>query len=624
MILSSMRHGIFSGIFLGILVLGGFGLMLSDWGGFFRNGVTKTDVVVIDGHPIKASEFDHIVRRMLQGQNISTSDAYKAGFIDKILKQEVMTRLLRKAAFDHGITPDDRTVANKLHTLLTPIAGESGDMKQALARVLQAQGLRESELVESIRNDIGTGLLRETIGEGIYVPSAMTKAYYQWNMEERSIKYVSLSEKSIDVGTPDEATLEHFYDSIKAAYSIPETRDVTLGVIDPSVLVKHAAVTDDQVKSFYDKNKDDYALPETRALEQAVLKSEKEASDVLKAAEDSKNLKAAVTKVTGKADAFNKGNFDEKSLPDQISQPAFEAKTGDFVGPVQSPLGWHVIYVSAINEPGYKSFDSVKAQIRDDLTHNGANDELYEITNQIEDRLAEGEKLEDIAGEFKMKTVKLGKIQTGANIAAIDEYGADKDKIQKAIIATKAGESSPLSEISGGKMFTVHVNSIDASHPKDLKDVKAEVVAKWTEVEKRRKLMVRALDITQSLDDKKTTLEKVAKDFGTSIESGKAVRGSAPPSGITKEGVAQIMNANTAKAIAIPGESGMTIVTIDKVELPQKTPTASELSDIEKNLKLDLQEERFVSYINNVEHRYPVKTNHELLDRLYGQVQTDQ
>ena len=49
MLLRSMRKGFFSALFLGLLVAGAAGLMLSDWNGFFRNGVTTTDVAKVDG-----------------------------------------------------------------------------------------------------------------------------------------------------------------------------------------------------------------------------------------------------------------------------------------------------------------------------------------------------------------------------------------------------------------------------------------------------------------------------------------------------------------------------------------------------------------------------------------------
>ena len=624
MFLNSMRHGIFSGIFLAILILGGFGLMLSDWGGFFKNGIHRTDVASIDGHAIHAQEFDHVVRQSLKGQNMSTADAYRAGLIDRILKNEIMARLLRKASYNYGIVASDAVVADHIKKVLEPVAGPGGDMKQALARVLQMQGSSERDFVESLRNDLSTSLLRDTIGGGIYVPASMTKSFYEWNLEERSIKYVVVPESSVEIAAPDDKALAAFYDTIKTQFSIPETRNVTIAILDPSLLVEKTTVTDDQIKKYYDEHPKDYAQPLTKSLELATLKTEEEAKNVLKNAQASKDLKAAVTKVTGSASAYSKGdNFQEKSLPEEVSKPVFAAKQGEFVGPLQSPLGWHVILVGATKEPTFIAFDKVKDQIKQDLTKGSSSDALYDVTNKIEDRLAGGEAPSDMAQEFKMKIIKLQNIDSKSTPSELKEFGADQAHIIQAAFTAAENESSPLSDLKNGKMFTAHVDKVIPARAKDLKDVHAEVVAKWMDANKRKKLLVKALDITQQLDDKKTTLDKIAETAKTKIQSGTVVRGSAPPAGITKEGVTQVMSTDPSKSLAIPNDKGITIVTVEKVTLPEKTPTATELTNIEKNLSLDLQEERFVSFVNNVERAGKVKINEPLLEQMYGQQQAE-
>lgn len=626
MFLSSMRTGIFSGVFLGVLLLGGVGLILSDHGNFFQDGYGKTDVIVIGGQPIKTMEFDRIVKNTLQGQNISASDAYKAGYIDRIAQNEVVTRLFRKAAYDLGIIADDKTVAAQVQKSLAPLAGPDGDLKAALQKLLQAQGLRESDLVESMRNDISTGLLRQTIGDGVYVSSGMSKALYQWNMEERTISYVTIPASSIKIDAPSNEALTSFYDNIKSEYSIPESKNVTVGILDPKQLVAKTEVTEEKVKAFYDSNKSDFESLETRTLEQAVFKTEKEANDVLASAKSSKDLKAAVISVTGNSSALNAdSNFDEKSLPEELSKPVFTAKIGDLVGPFKTALGYHVIMVKSKQDAGLKPYDSVKAQIKKELSETASSDALFEITNQIEDRLAEGEKLENMADEFKIRIINLNNV-TAANTTspALADYDKDQSKILQTAATTNENESSPLSEIAGGKMFTVHVNDVTPAKAKDLKDVKADVVAKWMALEKRRKLLATALEITQKMDEGKATLQIVANDYNTTPRSAKIVRGSTPPEGFSKPSITQIMDADKSKAVAIPDIENIKVVKIEKVSIPDKTPSASELTDVQKNLSLDLQEDRFVSLINYIQKNAKVVVNRDLIDRMYGEASTEQ
>ncbi len=612
MFLSSMRTGIFSGLFLTILLLGGVGLMLSDWGGFFHNGVGKTDVVQIDGKPLKAVEFDQIVRRSLQGQNMTSSEAYQAGIIDKIMQQEVMRRLLYKASKEYGIVPSDTSVARQLNQILEPVAGASGDKKEALQRILRAQNMREPQLVNTIRDDLSTGLLRETIGEGIYVPQSMTNAFYEWNLEQRNIQYISIPDKGFQPAKPDDKTLATFYEQVKGQYMIPETRDVTVGIIDPAQLVKKAEVTDKEIQDYYDSHKQDYAVPETRTLAQVVSKTEDDAKKVLTQAQKDKKLKDAA-----------EDQFTADSLPDALSDVAFSAKVGDFAGPVKTSLGWHVVQVKSINPAKTRDFAEVKDKIRAELANADSSDAIFEITNEIEDRLAGGETPEAMAGDFKMKVIPLGKIQQGAATPAISEYGEEQAKILAAAFATRANDSSPLSEIKGGKMFTVHVNSMTEAKAKDLKDVRGDVEAQWAKIESRRKMLVKAMELTTALDAGTTTLDKLAKEYGTSVKSALVVRGSTPPEGIDKQSVAQIMAADLKKSLALPDANSIDVVQIKNVVLPEKKATASELENISKNLGLDLQEERFVAFVNEIERRHRVKVNQALLDRMYGQTATE-
>ncbi|PZP55125.1 MAG: hypothetical protein DI586_07855 [Micavibrio aeruginosavorus] len=621
MILSKMRTGVFSGLFLGVLVLGGVGLVLSDGAGTFRDGVGSTDVAKIDGRPIKSVEFDRLVRTQLQAQNIPATEAYRMGLVDRILQNEIMSRLLRKAAFDYGIIASDKTVANELHKALLPLAGPKGDVKQALAGLLQSQGMSEKMLVESVRNDISTGLLRQTIGGGVYVPQAMAEAFYQWNLEERDIEYVSLPATSVKLDKPTEEQLAKFYDTIKSEYAIPETRNVTIGVLDTARLSTKQEVTDAQVKEFYDSHQDDFKTEATRTIEQAVLRTEKEANDVLKEAQGSKDLKGAVKKVTGKDTAYNKpSKFEEKALPSQLAGPAFTAPVKSFAGPVETPLGFHVAYIQSEQEAAVKPLDDVKTQIKKELSDTASSDAAFEVTNKIEDRLAEGESPDSLKDEFKLNIIKLENLSaTDVKIAALKSYSADEGKIIQAAFTTNAGESSPLSEISGGKMITVHVNGVKEARAKNLADVKDEVIAKWSALEKRRKLLVRSLEVTTDIDSGKTTLEKIAAENKTPVKKAKVVRGSKAPAGLNSQGVAQIMATDTTKAVAIPDIESIQIVTIKKVSLPKKSPSKTELNDIEKNLSLDLQEERFVSFINHIERSNKVEINKALLDQMYGQ-----
>ena len=52
-------------------------------------------------------------------------------------------------------------------------------------------------------------------------------------------------------------------------------------------------------------------------------------------------------------------------------------------------------------------YDEIALAKAIELSEGGNSDAVFAVTNEIEDRLAEGEKLEGMADEFKMKIIKI-------------------------------------------------------------------------------------------------------------------------------------------------------------------------------------------------------------------------
>lgn len=116
----------------------------------FRNGgLSKTDIAVVDGTPIKIAEFNTMASRILRNQNINTQTAYRSGLLNNILQNEIITRLLQKSAKDMGIEVEDKYVAQQIKNLIAPLVPAAGSEKAALQQFLTMQGLNEKALPQS-------------------------------------------------------------------------------------------------------------------------------------------------------------------------------------------------------------------------------------------------------------------------------------------------------------------------------------------------------------------------------------------------------------------------------------------------------------------------------------------
>ena len=131
MVMKALRDGAKGGvskfILFGFLVLATGGLVLMDVGGFFRGGVSGSDVARVGDHVIKAQTFDSNLRRTVSRLGMSTQEAYKLGYVGQILSTEVRGLLVAQAASDLGVSIPDSMVAKQVSDLVTPLAknGES-------------------------------------------------------------------------------------------------------------------------------------------------------------------------------------------------------------------------------------------------------------------------------------------------------------------------------------------------------------------------------------------------------------------------------------------------------------------------------------------------------------------
>jgi peptidyl-prolyl cis-trans isomerase D len=626
MLLRSMRKGFFSAIFLGILVLGGVGLVLTDWNGMFRGGNVSTDVAKIEGNPIKLTEFDRLVRRVLQSQNIPADKAYQLGLIDNILQSELLKRALILAANESGIAVEDQHVAKRIQAMIAPLTEEGITAKEALSRFLQMQGMSEQELVVALRSDMETTILRQTVGGNVYTPKLLATTVAAYKGETRTVEFIELKDESvISVKTPNEEDLSAYYNEVKDQYMIPEARELTVAVLPLADIQKSVEVTDEEIKSYYEENKESFRVAETRTVEQAILSDESQAKKVLSAIQKGQSLKKATEKVTGKTSAYTgETSFQKEGLMKEIADPVFAAKEGDALSPIETPVGWQVLVLKKITPEEIPPFEKTSAKIKEELLQNKSGDIVYGKVSEIEDRVAGGEQLEDIAKEYGLALTKVGAAdQTAKTISGMTELKpADVKKLLASAFSTPEGETSPMSDISGNRMASVRVDKITAAQSKDMKDVKDDLTKRWTEDRKKQANMESAMKLVDLLDSKKTALEKIAAENKTAVVKKSFSRSEGAPKDMDQGAAARFLAADKDSFLMTPVTGGVVIGRVTDIKIPNKTDDKA-IKEEAESLAEEQQQENMMSFASYLQNRYSVVTNPSLLQRYYGSTEQD-
>ncbi len=391
MAMQALRNGASGGILkfflFGLLALAAGGLVFTDVGGFFRGGVSGTDVAKVGGQKISINAFDRIARRTLAQLGITPQQAYQFGYLQEILGSEIRRRLLLKAAQDKGITIDKNYVISQIQTILAPALQNGMSPEQALATLLRNQGLSENELIQSIQAEQTINLLNRALQSGALVTTdAMARDIYKFQNESRDIRYVSFLDKDFTgVTPPDDAELAIFYDSTKEAYANPETRSFTLLTLDLATIKKGITVDDAALKEIYESHVDAYTTPAQRTIAQVTIQSEDEANQIYEAAQKSGDLKAALKEVTGNTSAFLPAKaFSEDEIVEDIKDPVFAAESKGILEPIKTPLGWTIIALESIEPEKVQSFEIVKDNIRSNYIEDRLIDETYTMVDEVD------------------------------------------------------------------------------------------------------------------------------------------------------------------------------------------------------------------------------------------------
>ncbi|MEK7802539.1 MAG: peptidyl-prolyl cis-trans isomerase [Pseudomonadota bacterium] len=622
MLLSKMRSGFMSAIFLGLLVAGAFGLMLSDWNGFFRNGRSKTDVAMVDGVPIKIASFSSHVSKTLRSQQIDPSKAYEIGIIDNILQGEILRIILKKAALDYGIVVDDAHVAEQVRDIINPFKGENGTEKDALDRFLQMQGMSERQLVEILRDETASTVIKSTIGSASYMPQSLLDNVTAFRNETRDVDVIFIPNSDFtSKKTPDFAELEAYYETIKSNYVLPESRDVTIALLNTEASISPVSISDSDIKTRYEEDLKKYMVGEQRGMEQAIISDEKQAIAISKAAKGGQSLKEAVKSISKSDKNFSDlKEYQQTDLPTNVSTPLFAATKGDIIGPIKTQLGWHVIRLDSITAPHTEPLEKVSSQIKAALQAEKAGDQIYNLTSQIEDRLAAGDKYEDLVKDFNLKTITIKNLHADSqNIKELAFADKNANAVLTKIFASAENESSSLSEISSKMLYSLRVDKINLAAPKPFSDVKESVTKTWVEDQQAQANIIAA--------------QKLVAD----INAGKAKLSAQPQ---TLQHITALGHVNTDKN-ALPldisnrfldAEKGKTILAISNekkgIFIGQvksiKLGSTSDDDGLKKKIIDDANNTNLALFLSALQRRYPVEINHDLVKRTFGNSKTSE
>jgi peptidyl-prolyl cis-trans isomerase D len=165
------------------------------------------------------------------------------------------------------------------------------------------------------------------------------------------------------------------------------------------------------------------------------------------------------------------------------------------VGPIDTDLGPALFAMNGILDAQTTTFEEAREDLSSEARYDQARRMIAERTDALEDLLASGATLEDVAGETDME---FGTIAfTSASEEGIAAYAPFREAAAKAT----AEDFPQLVALEDGGVFALRLDGIDPPALRPLDQVRDQVVADWTREETRAALVRLAAEIAAKTAD---------------------------------------------------------------------------------------------------------------------------
>lgn len=509
-------------ILLGVLVLGLGGFGISNFSGGMRT------IGSVGGTEVTSQDYARALRQQLNqiqqqtGRAVTMEQAKAFGLPQQVQAQLFSDAALSEAARRLGLSVGDAELARQITAAPAFQSPAGGFDRNAYRMALRQEGFTEPDFEAMVRADIARSLFRGILVGGTSAPEAEVDTYAAYVTDKRPFAFAEIAEAQLTTkpAQPTDADLQSFYTDHQDAYQQPETRDFSYVWLTPEMLADEAAPDDAMLHAAYQARLAQYQQPEHRLVDRLVFESD-DAARAAKADLDAGKITfTALAKSRGldlkDIDLGEVGRDDLGAAADAVFAPTAPG----VVGPVETDLGPALFSVNGIIPAQTTSFEDAKPDLVAAATLENAAKTIKAMTPDLEDKLASGATLDDLAKDTKMQAGTIA--MTADTKEGIAAYPAFRDAAAKATTS----DFPELVTLDDGGVFALHLDKVEPAAVLPFDKVRERVAADWAAAEltrlktERAKAVVAAVAAGKSLADQGLAVTEVpATERGGFVEN---------------------------------------------------------------------------------------------------------
>ena len=607
-------------ILLGLLAISmmsvfGLGSMTSMWG--------KQDVVLkVGSDAVRTQDLQNAfnqeltrARAMMPGRYLSPAEAIQMGLLNSTVQKQVSDRLKRVMTEDLETIASNDSVRNYIvnndafQTMM-------GQFDRALFDAyLRQLNLSEAGFTANLRQELAQKHVFDAIQSVVAVPSLLRDKMYAYENEARDMSVLLIGPESVKINEkPTEEDLRDYYDAMQDDLYAPEYRTVSVVRITPQTVADSILVSDEEVQALFDESKDALSTPERRQVAQILVSDEAQAAELMRGL-TAANFDAVALKAGQSTEETDLGWLTKDSVLAELSVPMFEAQKGEVTGPVESPVGYHILWIKDIEPAKTVQLADVKEELIQKAKAEKTYDLMYQKSKEFDTRIGAGETLETAAAALQLP------VETGI---VTDASGMDKSGKNSGLNNPAAVQSAfmlPQNEVSalideGDGYLAVRVDQIEPRTLKSFETVQDVLTAEWVKDKQEKQVQSYADDLFARAQ-KGDSLKTVALFSGLKVQELKDIkRGdlqSLPPQ-IGDD----LFRAETDHPVLMPLNEGFVLAEVTGVRMPDAAQDEIGLKTVTQDLNnaitSGLIEETLVYYSNKA----GVSVNMPLIEQTFS------
>jgi peptidyl-prolyl cis-trans isomerase D len=639
--LNAIRKGA-SSVFVMVLM----GLLIASFaiwgiGDVFRQTSTSK-LATVGSETISTQGFVTEFQREMQmfkrklGPTFTPAQAVSLGLGDRVIQNMVAREAFRQAAARIGLRIPDARVAFEIkkNDVFKNSLGQFD--RQTYEGLLHTANMTSRQFEENTREDLARQDLLQTLATSVSAPDAMVALLYTYRKETRMAQVLTVPASTItNVGEPSDDALRAYHKASARLFMAPEYRKLTFLLLTPEDRMADMTVTDDELKEQYQKRIEEFNRPEQRDAEQIVLSSEADAKKWHDLIKGGMNFLKAAKDSVGSSDADAKlGLISQHTAAEQINPAAaailFKLKPGEVSEPVRSQFGWHLFRVLSVKPGEEMPLPEVKDKLTATLKREKAVDAIIKIADKIDEKLAAGTAIEDIASSLGLKA---------GQIAAVDRQGNGRDGkpaagmpkvsgFMDAAFATDAGSAPILRDTGEGGYYAVSVGEVIPPVLKPLDQVRDAVANAWKAEKREEAAKAKATEIAAKIngpkmaggvelasftkevngqfhDDVPVAREDVADANGKKPEAQKIIFGLVPG----KAGIAKSGNGD-----------GYLVIELKSIVAGDPAKDSEGFKAMKQQVSSELANDLLSQYESALNRRYGVDINKSMLKKVTSQI----